>query len=109
VYKIYIQDLKVEAIIGILEHERINPQLIVINSEIEYCKNENDFVNYAEIVDIIEDSLVKNNFFLLEDALEEITAKIKKRFIQIFTIKLELKKPKILNNCIVGVEIFKKY
>jgi FolB domain-containing protein len=107
-YKIYIEDLKVQAIIGILDSERVKAQLVVINAQIEYDMSGNEFVNYADVVSMIEKMLVKNRYELLEVALDDIIDKVHKEFSQIKSIKLKINKPNILNNCNVGVELFRK-
>jgi dihydroneopterin aldolase len=108
VFTIHIEDLKVEAIIGILPSERKSSQLIIANCEIVYEKRQDEFVNYAEVVSIIESMLIEQKYGLIEDALEELTATLYKKFNQIKSIKLKLAKPKILDNCIVGVEYLRK-
>jgi dihydroneopterin aldolase len=109
IYKIYINQLKILAIIGILEKERLNSQSIIVDCEIQYKRDDSDFVNYAEISDLIKNLLISKKYFLLEDALDEITKEIKGKFTTIKSIKLKLSKPEILPNCIVAVENFKKY
>ncbi len=108
-YKIYINQLKIMAIIGILDHERLQSQSIIVDCEIQYNKSQNEFINYAEVVNLIEMLLVSKKYFLLEDALDNIIKEIKDKFNTIKSIKLKLSKPEILPNCIVAVENFKKY
>lgn len=108
-YKIIICDLKFLAIVGILEKERITPQQVIADIEIEYVKVDEIFINYAEVANLIEESMKNEKYLLLEEALEDITGKIKLQFSSILSIKLKLLKPSILDNCVVGVEIFKKY
>ncbi len=107
-YTIYIRDLRVTAIIGILETERILPQLIVADCTIEYDKKKDIFINYADVVNLIEKKLVNQKYFLLEDALDDVIEEIYKKFGQIKSIKLKFIKPNILENCVVGVENFRK-
>ncbi len=108
-YKIIISDLNFLAIVGILEKERITPQEVIADIEIEYIKVDETFINYAEVAKLIEDSMKNEKYLLLEEALEDITGKIKFQFPSILTITLKLRKPSILDNCVVGVEIFKNY
>ncbi len=107
-YTIYIEDLKVEAIIGILPKERKKTQEIVVDCEIVYEKKLDEFINYAEVVSLIETMLVERKYGLIEDALEEIIDILAKKFNQIKSIKLKLLKPQILINCTVGVSRFRK-
>ncbi len=107
-FKIYIEDLKIEAIIGILEEERLSPQSVIVNMQIEYSYK-NNFLNYQEIADFVESKIVNSKYFLLEEALLDITESLKEKFSSILAIKVKINKPNILSNCNVGVEIQKKY
>lgn len=107
-YTIYIEDLKLEAIIGILDFERLKSQPIIAQCEIKYIKENSDFINYAEVAKMIEKMLITQKFALIEDALEEILDVILANFRGIKFIRLKLSKPKILDNCIVSVEAFRK-
>ncbi len=107
-YTIYIEDLKIEAIIGILDYERLSPQPIVAQCKIEYIKDREKFINYAEVASMIEKMLIAQKYALIEEALEEIIEALIRDFGQIKSIRLKLSKPKILENCIVGVEAFRK-
>ncbi len=107
-YTICIENLKVEAVIGILDKERITPQLIVAHCFIEYKKSFDLFINYAEVVAVIKNMLIEHKYDLLEDALVEIVDALCVNFRQIESIKLKLSKPEILINCVVGVEYFRK-
>jgi len=95
--------------VGILEKERITPQQVIADIEIEYIKIDETFINYAEVANLIESTMIDKKYHLLEEALEDISGKIKLHFPSILTIRLKLLKPNILDNCEVGVEIFKNY
>jgi dihydroneopterin aldolase len=107
-FTIIIEELTFKAIIGILEKERINEQLVVVNCKIDYEGKEN-FINYAEVCDLIQNSIIENKFRLLEDAIEFIEKKLLKKYPHIKTLYLQIKKPEILKNALVGVEILRKY
>lgn len=103
-----IQNLSLEAIIGILPFERENPQRIIIDAELEY-DYKGDYLNYADLVDLILLKMKEERYGLLEDALEDLITNLKIHFPMILSISLSIKKPDILSNCIVGVrkkEIF---
>ncbi len=108
-YKITISDLRFSTIVGILDEERVTPQEVIADIEIEYLKEAGEFINYAEVAQLVEQMMQTEKFLLLEDALAYIVEKIKCQFPTVLTIKLKLLKPDILDNCRVGVEIFKKY
>ena len=107
-YKILIENLEFEAIIGILEFERKNKQKLMVNCEIEYEKKEN-FIDYAEVCNLIEKTIKEEKFKLLEDAMDNIEKKLLHKYPQMKSLKLKIQKPQILKNALVGVEILRKY
>ncbi len=108
-YTINIKNLKLNIIIGILQEERQKQQPVIVDCKIKYKKNDNFFIDYTQVVTIITEMLSNNKYFLIEDALEEITQKLKNTFKNIIFIKLEILKPKIVKNCTIGVKFSKKY
>jgi dihydroneopterin aldolase len=108
-YTIYIQELTFDAIVGILEDERQHPQKVIVDVELTYEKEKEKFINYAEVAALIVSVMQKEKFFLLEEALEVLCEKIETTFHAVSSIRLKLSKPDILENCLVAVEIFKKY
>jgi dihydroneopterin aldolase len=108
-FKLYIEDLRVFAIIGILDFERENEQNIVINAEIEYFKDGDHFVNYKYVAQSIESNLKKRKYGLIEEALKDVMIRIKEDYPMISSIRMKITKPDILENCVVGVERYKKY
>ena len=108
-YTIYIEKLTLEAIIGILDFERENPQPVVADCVICYEKKGEKFIDYAKVSHLIEDMLIRGQYLLIEDALEEVISAIKERYTDIKSIKLKLSKPQILANCTVSVEKFVNY
>ncbi|MCK9454434.1 MAG: dihydroneopterin aldolase [Sulfurimonas sp.] len=99
---IHIEDLKFQCIIGILDFERIKPQDVIVNAAIVY-DDKNGFINYADIAQIIEKTMLENEFFLIEDALKEINLKLIKEYKAIKSIDLKVTKPSILPHCKVSV------
>jgi dihydroneopterin aldolase len=107
-YTILIEDLTFKAILGLLEKERKEEQLVVVCAQIEYEGKEN-FVDYAKVTDIIENTIKEGKFKLIEDAADEIEKKLLEKFPHIRELKLKIRKPEILKNALVGVEILRKY
>ena len=99
---IYIEDLKFQAIIGILDFERVTPQDIIINLTIEYSYK-SDFINYAEIVEVLKADMIKSKFLLIEDALNHFSKKLKLEFSSIDELYIKITKPSILLDCVVSV------
>lgn len=108
-YRIKIQNLAFETIIGILPFERENPQKIIINALLDYHFENNAFINYADVCKLIETNLQEQRYHLIEDALKNLTSILKKEYNQISSIQIEIIKPNILENANVGVEYFEKY
>lgn len=99
---IHIEDLKFQCIIGILDFERLTPQDVVINFQCQY-NYENEFVNYADIVDLIKKTMILNKFELIEEAILSLKSEITKTFPLISTYTIKVTKPSILADCRVSV------
>lgn len=99
---IHVEDLKFQCIIGILDFERVTPQDVIINITIDY-NYENNFLNYAEIVQLIKEIMIKSEFFLIEEALDNLNLKLIKEFSSIKSMLIKITKPSILPDCIVSV------
>ena len=107
-YSINIKDLTLEVIIGVLESERKNRQKIILNATIEYDMDEH-FLDYTQVVGAIVNLLEYKMYDTLENALNGICKALKVDFPEIKSIKMSISKPEIYKNCLVGVEILKKY
>ena len=101
--KIVIKNLTFEAILGILESERVSPQKIEINLEIDYIYSKDDFMDYSIIADMIEKTIKEKKFLLIEEAISEIVKLLKDSYTQIQKIDIEIFKPDILKNAKVGI------
>ncbi|WP_295054129.1 dihydroneopterin aldolase [Sulfuricurvum sp.] len=102
--KILIEKLTFDTIIGILDHERTTPQRVQIDCSIDYSYTNNDFVNYADVTQMIEKTMQTEQFGLIETALESLSVVLKNYFPPIQALTLTLRKPDILPNCTVGVQ-----
>jgi len=107
-FRIVIEDLTFKAILGILEKERNEEQIIVVNAKIEY-KDKKNYVDYAKVCDLIQNQIINGKYKLIEDAIDDIEKNLKKTFPQIKSLYLSIKKPEILKNALVGVEILRNY
>ena len=103
-YKIYIENLTFEAIIGIDKLERMKTQKVVCDVEIGYEKEEN-FLDYKEIGILIKSDIVDNRYYLIEDALDSVVKKLIESYSEIKSLKLKITKPEILPNCTVGASL----
>jgi dihydroneopterin aldolase len=102
--KILIENLTFDAIIGILEEERITHQQVIVDCIIDYNYCENNFINYAEVSITIEKTLQDEKFYLIEEALDHLGATLKNHFPLINELLITIRKPTILHNCTVGVQ-----
>ena len=100
---IYIEDLKFQCIIGILDFERVTPQDVIVNLEILYTFKKCNFINYAEVSELIENTMRTKQFYLIEDALTTLSLKLKQIFPIIEILNLKITKPSIMPNSKVSV------
>jgi dihydroneopterin aldolase len=100
---IHIEELTFNTIIGILEFERITPQKIIINMEIEYLYENNHFINYADVIKLIEKQMLEKKYELLETAIDELTKDILLKYPQIQQLTLKIMKPNIMKNAKVAL------
>ncbi|GAD18641.1 dihydroneopterin aldolase [Helicobacter fennelliae] len=107
-YTIVIEDLTLQAIIGMLDFERENAQSLQIKAAITYEYNDT-FLDYVKLKDIISTTLLCGKFYLLEEAFEAVASAISAQFKEVIKIKLTLKKPDILKDCVVGIKDIRQY
>ena len=101
--KIEISNLTFKAIIGILDFERIKKQKIIINLSFEYDFSNDNFINYAQVANLVEKTIKKEKFLLLEDAILHLETLLNKTY-NITNLKIKISKPTILKNCVVSLE-----
>ena len=99
---IHIEDLKFQCIVGILDFERITPQDVIINFTCQY-NYENEFINYANIVNLIKKTMILNKFELIEEAILSLKSEIIKEYPLILSHTIKVTKPSILADCRVSV------
>lgn len=101
--RIHIDALELTCIIGLLEHERLTPQRVIVTCTIDYHFMQGAYIDYAQAVILIRDTLIEDRFELLEDAIEVLSQRLKARFDAIEHLYLHLCKPDILPNVRVGL------
>jgi 7,8-dihydroneopterin aldolase/epimerase/oxygenase len=105
-----IKDLRFDTIIGLLDFERTTPQSVIIECNINYEYSDKEhFINYAVVAKLIEDTMHKEAFELIETALTVIINDIKSNFPLADSIYLSITKPDILDNCEVSVALEKSF
>ena len=102
---IHIEALSFSTIIGILDFERTTAQKVIVDAQIDYCYKENHFINYAEVILLIEHRFSQKKYQLLEDALKDISDTLLRKYNEIREIYLKISKPDIISNANVALSI----
>ncbi|MCT7617433.1 dihydroneopterin aldolase [Aliarcobacter butzleri] len=100
--KIDIENLEFKCIIGILDFERVKKQKVIINLSFEYAFSNDKFIDYSEVADLIKQTMKKEKFQLIEDAILYLTKLLNQTY-EIKNLKLKISKPTILKDCIVSL------
>lgn len=100
--KIEISDLTFKTIIGILPFEREKKQKVIVNISFEYEFKKDDFINYAEVSELIKKTIKKEKFLLLEDAILHLENLLNQKY-SIKNLFIKISKPNILKDCIVSL------
>jgi len=100
---IHIEDLKFKTIIGLLDFERIKEQEIIINLQASYLYTNNNFINYADLVSLIEKNIKEEKYILLEDALLGLKNLLYKKYLQLQRLSIKITKPNIISHCKVSL------
>ena len=100
---IHIEDLIFDVIIGLLDFERDKPQRVIINLEASYNYSDNKFIDYADMVLLIQNELKEKRYELLENALIGIQKLLYTSYPQLQTLFLKISKPDILPQCTVSL------
>lgn len=101
--KLCIKNLHFKTIIGILEHERITTQNVSLHVNIWYTYHASSFINYADVCSLIETKMNEKAYFLIEDALHDLSENLMNCYPNAHKVKIKIFKPNILPNAIVGV------
>lgn len=100
---IHIEALTFDVIIGLLDFERDKPQKVIIDLEASYAYTENEFIDYADMVLLIQNELKEKRYTLLEDALLGVKNSIMTTYPKIKSLSLKIAKPDILPECSVAL------
>lgn len=100
---IHIEALTFDVIIGLLDFERDKPQKVIIDLEASYAYTENEFIDYADMILLIQNELKEKRYTLLEDALLGVKNVIITTYPQLKSLSLKIAKPDILPECSVAL------
>ena len=100
---IHIEDLTFDVIIGLLDFERDRPQRVIINLQASYEYNDDQFIDYADMVLLIQTELKEKHYELLENALLGLKEVLYTAYPDLQTLSLKISKPDILPQCTVSL------
>ena len=100
---IYIEDLTFDVIIGLLDFERDKPQRVIINLEADYDYANDQFIDYADMVLLIQSKLKEKRYKLLENALLGLQKLLYTTYPQLTSLTLKISKPDIISECNVSL------
>lgn len=100
---IHIEALTFDVIIGLLDFERDRPQRVIIDLEASYDYSDNVFIDYADMVLLIQNELKEKRYELLEEALIGVQKILYSTYPQIQSLSLKISKPDILPQCRVSL------
>ena len=100
---IHIETLTFETIIGLLDFERDRPQRVIVDLEASYDYAHENFIDYADMVILIQTELHEKKYELLEEALLGIKKRLFSTYPQLKTLTLKISKPDILAECTVAL------
>ena len=100
---IHIEELTFDVIIGLLDYERDKPQRVIINLQASYEYSDNHFIDYADIVLLIQEKLKAERYELLENALLGIKELLFATYPNMKKLHIKISKPDILPNCSVAL------
>ncbi len=107
---VHIHNLVFEAILGILEFERLKPQKISVNLDLFYTQLPNKaFLDYMEIQELIQKMMQEKQYLLIEDALKDLSHALKTRHSEISELYLKISKLEISPNSQVGASVKIRY
>ena len=92
-----------DVIIGLLDFERDKPQRVIINLEASYVYSDNKFIDYADMVLLIQNELKEKRYELLENALLGLKEILYITYPHLKTLSLKISKPDILPECTVSL------
>ncbi|WQY82611.1 dihydroneopterin aldolase [Helicobacter pylori] len=103
---VHIHNLVFETILGILEFERLKPQKISVNVDLFYTELPNKaYLDYMEIQELIQKMMQEKQYFLIEDALKDLSQILKTRYNEISELYLKISKLEISPNSQVGASV----
>jgi len=95
-----LKSLKIECIIGILDHERRTPQTVIVDIDLDYdfaaaagSESIGNAVDYAAVADSVTAFAQRGAYQLIETMAEETAAMLLAQLAPVQTVRLEVRKP----------------
>ena len=107
---VFVRDLKLEATLGVYEHEKLAPQRIVINVDLTVSESGHDddidnVVCYEQVVNRIKAIIAQGHVNLVETLAEQIAAQCLADF-RVLAARVRVEKPDAIDEAgSVGVEL----
>ncbi len=109
---VFVRDLNVMATVGVLEHEKLAPQKLIISVDLTVREGVEgledrleNVVCYGNVVENIKDIIARGHVNLIE-TLAEMIAKSALEDKRVLAAKVRIEKPDIIAECaFVGIEI----
>lgn len=89
--KIHLKNLRFKCIIGLLECERIKAQKVKIKLSLKA----DDFIDYAELAELLKAQMKKQKFYKIEDGLIFFKEILKQKYPSLNFLKLKISKPQV--------------
>ncbi|GAA7349475.1 dihydroneopterin aldolase [Helicobacter pylori] len=103
---IHIHHFVFEAILGILEFERLKPQKISVDLDLFYTQlPHRAYLDYIKIQELIQKMMQEKQYLLIEDALKDLSHALKTRYNEISELYLKISKLEISPNSQVGASV----
>ncbi|GAA9694384.1 dihydroneopterin aldolase [Helicobacter pylori] len=103
---VHVHNLVFEAILGILEFERLKPQKISVNLDLFYTQLPSKaYLDYMEIQELIQKMMQEKQYLLIEDALKDLSHALKTHYNEISDLYLKISKLEISPNSQVGASV----
>jgi dihydroneopterin aldolase len=90
-------------IIGLLDFERDRPQRVIIDVEASYDYSNDKFIDYGDMVLLIQNKLKESRYKLLENALLGLKELLYTTYPQMDSLNIKISKPDILPECTVAL------
>ncbi|TPH72297.1 FolB domain-containing protein [Helicobacter pylori] len=103
---VHIHNLVFEAILGILEFERLKPQKISVDLDLFYTQLPSKaYLDYIKIQELIQKMMQEKQYLLIEDALKDLSHVLKMHYSAISDLYLKISKLEISPNSQVGASM----